>query len=115
LPGCAADGPRPPTADAQQRGVARFGYLGYAFAGPQPPFHHAPAHLERTGVGLAQQRVGLGGIAPEQQTAPAADADRHVAADQERQPAEHALLGDIGPGRDQLTNAVGEILVVGHR
>jgi hypothetical protein len=40
--------------------------------------------------------------------------DRHVAADEEGEPSEHLLLADIGLAGDQLTNAVGEIIVVRH-
>jgi hypothetical protein len=40
--------------------------------------------------------------------------DGHVSADQECQASEHPLLGDVGLARDQLTDAIGEVLVVSH-
>ena len=54
------------------------------------------------------------GVDAQHQAALAARRDRHVAADQERQPAEHPLLGDVRLGGDQLADAVGEVLVVRH-
>ena len=39
---------------------------------------------------------------------------RHVAVDQEGEPAEHRRLGDLGLAGDQLADAVGEVLVVRH-
>jgi len=41
--------------------------------------------------------------------------DRHVAADQEGEPAEHLLLGQPGLVADQVADAARELLVVGHR
>ena len=49
-----------------------------------------------------------------EQAALTAGRHRHVPADQEREPAEHLLLGHGGLGGDQLADAVGEVLVVGH-
>jgi hypothetical protein len=66
-------------------------------------------------VRLPDQRFGLVGIAAQQQAALPAGRDRHVAADQERQPAEHLLLGHSRLGSDQLPDPVRKILVVGHR
>jgi hypothetical protein len=38
----------------------------------------------------------------------------HVAPDQEGEPTEHLLLGQIGFGGDQLAYASRELLVIGH-
>ena len=64
---------------------------------------------------LGDQRVGVLGIDSHHQPALTAGRDRHVAADEERQPAEHPLLGDLGLAGDQLADAVGEIFVIRHR
>jgi hypothetical protein len=44
----------------------------------------------------------------------AARGDGHIAADQEGEPAEHLLLGQLGIAPDELSDASGELLVVGH-
>ena len=63
---------------------------------------------------LAPGLVALG-VDAHHQAALAAGRDRHVAADQERQPAEHPLLGDVRLGGGiSLADAVGEVLVVRH-
>ncbi len=81
---------------------------------PQPSVHRPPAHLERPHVWLGEQRLALGRLDPRHQAALAADRDRHPAADQEGEAAEHRLLADAVLVADQLTDAVGEFLVVGH-
>jgi hypothetical protein len=43
-----------------------------------------------------------------------AGADRHVPADEEGEPAEHLLLGELGIGPDQVPDASGEDFVIGH-
>ena len=65
-------------------------------------------------MGFAEQTVGLIRVDPEQQSALPAGGDRHVAVDEERESAEHLLLGDAGFGQDQLPDAVREVLVVRH-
>lgn len=57
---------------------------------------------------------GFGGINPREQATLAARADRHVAANRERQAAEHGLFGDARVGQDDLADAVGEVFVVCH-
>ena len=61
------------------------------------------------------ERVGLRGIDADEDPALAARGDRHVAADQEGEPAEHLLLGQAGLVADQVADPIGELLVVGHR
>ena len=80
----------------------------------EPALHLAAPHHERLRVRLADELVGLLGIHADHQAAPAARRDGHVAADQEREAAEHALLGDIGLAGDQLADPVRQLLVVGH-
>ena len=61
------------------------------------------------------QPVRLVGIDPHENPALAADADGHVASDEERKPAEHLLLGEARLGAHQVTDPSREFLVVGHR
>jgi hypothetical protein len=65
-------------------------------------------------VRLGEKHIGLRGIDPDYQAALTAGRDRHSAADEKDEASEHRLLADIGLVGDQLTNAVGEILVVRH-
>ncbi len=80
---------------------------------PQPTIHRPAAHLEAVGVLPLDEGLGLGRIAAQQQTPASAGADRHVASDQERQPAEHALLVEAVLICQDLPDPVGELLVVG--
>ena len=50
----------------------------------------------------------------DQDAALAAGADRHVPADEEGQPAEHLLLGQLRVRTDQVPDPAGKILVIGH-
>jgi hypothetical protein len=63
---------------------------------------------------LGEELIGVLGVDPDDQAPLLAGRHRHVAADKKDETAEHALLADIGLSRDQLTNPVGEILVVRH-
>jgi hypothetical protein len=81
---------------------------------PKPALHCAAAHLERACVRLAEQRIGFGWVDAQHQAALAARGHRHVAVDQERQAAEHALLDDAVLRQDELSDPVGEILIVCH-
>ena len=72
------------------------------------------AHLERPGMRLGEERVGVAGVDSDDQAALAAGRDRHVAGDEEGETSEHPLLGHVGVPRDQSADAVGEILVIGH-
>ncbi len=78
------------------------------------PFAGAPAHLERLGVLVAQQLLGLRGVDAQQQPAVPARRHRHVPIDQEREPTEHLLLAVPGLMLDEVAQPVGEVLVVGH-
>lgn len=57
---------------------------------------------------------GVLGRAAQQQPAAAGGRDGEVAADEERQPAEHPLLAQPGRRVEHLAEAVGELDVVGH-
>ena len=59
------------------------------------------------------QALAVRGVAAEHQAALAARGDRHVAADEEREAAEHPLLGHRRV-RQQPPDPLGELLVVGH-
>ena len=60
-----------------------------------PALHRAAAHVERARPGLGQQRSLLAGIGVDQQ-AIAVHPDRHMAADQDSEAAEHLLLSPSG-------------------
>src|SRR5690348_17533689 len=66
---------------------------------PQPAAHLAAAHRHPFDVLAVQQFLGVLRGNPHQQAAAAVGRDRHVAVDQERQPAEHAFLLD--PARSE--------------
>jgi hypothetical protein len=63
---------------------------------------------------LGEKHIGLLGIDPDHQASLTAGRDRNSAADEEDEASEHRLLADVGLAGDQLTNAIGEIFVVGH-
>ena len=73
-----------------------------------------PRISNRSDVRSGDEPVGLGGIDPDEQAALAARADRHVPVDEEREPAEHALLGDPAFSGHQLADAIGKMLVERH-
>ena len=81
---------------------------------PDPTPHLTSAHLERLGMRSGEKRLGFPRVDTHHQTAPAAGRDRHVATDEEGETSEHRLLGDLGVVGDQLTDPVGEMLVVSH-
>ena len=82
----------------------------------QPAVHLPAAHLEPAHVRPPDQGLlGLRRVDAQQHPALAARADRHVAVDQERQPAEHPLLGQAVLARHPLADPVGQLLVVRHR
>ena len=81
----------------------------------KPALHPRPRITNGCACGLATSSSVSLGIHADHQAALAARRDGHVAADQEREAAEHALLGDVRLAGDQLTIRFGEILVVRHR
>src|SRR5258706_14497929 len=78
---------------------------------PQPPVHGASAHLERMNVSSARQPISVAGLDAYEEPALAARAHRHVAVDEERKTAEHALLGQPAFVREQAPHPVGKIFV----
>ena len=62
------------------------------------PRHWLGRASRRAGRAARGARPRRSGVHAHQQAALATGGDRHVAADQERQPAEHPLLGDVGLG-----------------
>ena len=81
----------------------------------QPAAHAPPAHLHELRGSRGHQLVRLVRIDAHENPALAADADGHVASDEERKPAEHLLLVQAGLGAHQLADPSREFLVVGHR
>src|SRR5207342_3131850 len=81
----------------------------------EPSRHRPTAHDRDLRLRGGDEPVGGRGVDPHEDPALAARRDRHVAADQEGEAAEHLLLRYAGLPRDELTDPVGEILVVGHR
>ena len=81
----------------------------------EPSVHRAAAHHHRLRRGRRHELVGLLGIDAHEDAALAARGDRHVAADQEGEAAEHLLLREALLAGHQLADPVGEVFVVGHR
>src|SRR5919198_1193147 len=81
---------------------------------PQPASHLPAAHLHEAGLRARDELVRLLRVGPDQHPALAARGDRHVAADEEREAAEHLLLGQTGLAGDLCADALGKLLVVGH-
>jgi uncharacterized protein (TIGR00106 family) len=65
-------------------------------------------------VRALDQSLGLVRVDPDEETALATGAHRHVPVDQERQTTEHPLLGDASLVGHQLPDAVGQVLVERH-
>jgi cytochrome P450 len=90
---------------------------GGAHAGrvdPQPSVHRPASHHEAIDVRATDEPVGLRRIDAREQSPGAARGHRHLAVDQEREPAEHALLGDAALALEQIPDPIGELLVVRH-
>src|SRR5581483_4389117 len=82
---------------------------------PEPPGHRPPAHDHDLGRRRAHEHLRVGRIDPDHEAALAARGHRHVAADEEREPAEHLLLGHAGLVSDQAPDPLRQRLVVRHR
>jgi hypothetical protein len=85
-----------------------------ARADPQPAGHLPAAHHRDGGRGRGHQVSRPLGMTVDEHAALPAGADRHVAADEEGEAAEHLLLGQLGVGPDQVPDAPGEGFVIGH-
>ena len=81
---------------------------------PEPAVDRSALHLHRVRRRVRDQLVGLIRVDPHHDPALAAGCHRHVAAEEEGQPSEHLLLGQALLVGDELTDPVGEVLVVGH-
>jgi hypothetical protein len=81
---------------------------------PQPPVHGPPAHLEGTNMRSARQLSRLARLHAHQESALATRAHCHVAVDEERETAEHPLLGQAALGREEITHTVGKVFVERH-
>jgi len=78
------------------------------------PFIGRPVLSNSRACRAAQGVVGRVGADTKHQLSTTGDADRHVALQQEPQPAEHRLLGDRVLIGELLVDAAGGVLVVGH-
>src|SRR6266516_3998172 len=78
-----------------------------------PALHRPAGQVERPGALLGQQSLLLIRVGPDDH-AVVAHADGHIAVQQHRQPAEHALLGKARFAADQLSDAGRQALVVRH-
>src|SRR4051794_17691373 len=77
----------------------------------QPTLHGATAHLHWSGVRRCHEIVGALWVDSHHHSTLPARGDGHVAADHEPEPAEHLLLGDRFLRGQQLTDAIGQVLV----
>src|SRR5690606_41981787 len=59
-------------------------------------------------------RVLPAGVPPQHQCAVTSRGDRHVSVDQEGQPAEHPLLGQTRLALENVTDPLGQLLVIRH-
>jgi hypothetical protein len=80
----------------------------------KPAIHLASSHLETAHMRLACERLSLGRVNAEEQAALTAGANRHVAANQEGETAEHAFLCKPPLALNQLADSVRQILVIRH-
>src|SRR6185437_15983505 len=94
-------GPRVPDADLNPGGEFVVGGA-VVRADPQPAGHLPALHHGDGGRGGGRQLVGPPGIDVDEDAALPAGADRQVPADEEREAAEHLLLGQLGVGPDQV-------------
>src|SRR3954451_18371328 len=80
----------------------------------QPTVEGPAAHLERLDVRAREPPIGPRRVGTDEEAAPPTRAHRHLPVDQERETAEHALLGDAPFAGEQLPDPVGELLVERH-
>ncbi len=106
---------RPRVARRPTRPTLELVVLGHGLAPTRTqPRIALPRITNGSTCGISSSALGVLVLAPHQQ--PAATRHRHgdVAADQERESAEHPLLHNVGLEHQQLAHAVREFLVVGH-
>jgi hypothetical protein len=82
--------------------------------GAQPPVHRAAPHDGVAGAGASDQSVRCDRIDADEDSTLAAGRNGQVTIDEKREPTEHLRLGDAGRVDEELTDALGEIVVVGH-
>ena len=95
------------------RGELAFGAKVFR-AHSQPPLHLPAAHFHEASSRRRNERVRLRRVYANQHSTLAACCHGHVAPDEEREPAEHLLLGQIGFSADQFAYAICEFLVIRH-
>ena len=74
----------------------------------------AAAHHEPRSGPVAEQVLGAVRVHPHHEPAAAAGRHGEMSVDQERQPAEHRLLGQAVLARDDRAHPLGQLLVVCH-
>ena len=82
---------------------------------PQPPSHPTATHDRDLGLRGTNEPVRDSRVYSDKDPSTAAGSDGHVSVDQKRQPPEHHLLAHTRFATDQLPNAIGKILVIGHQ
>ena len=80
----------------------------------QPPVHRAALHDGVAGAGSSDQSVGCDRIDADEYSTLAAGRNGQVTTDEKGKPTEHLRLRDAGLVEEELTDALGEIVVVGH-
>jgi hypothetical protein len=80
----------------------------------EPSLHPPAAHLHEAGLRRGEEPVRLRRVDANQHAPLAARRDGHVPPDEEGEPAEHLLLGQIGLAAQQCTDPIREFLVVPH-
>jgi hypothetical protein len=80
----------------------------------QPAVHLPALHDGDGGRRGGDQAVRLGWVDADEHAALPAGADRQVPPDEEREAAEHLLLGELGVRADQITDPPGEDFVIAH-
>ncbi len=76
--------------------------------------HRSTAHLHEPSIRRLGEPVGLRGIHSDKDAALTAGRYRHVACDEECEPAEHLSLCQVWLPSQQLANALRDVLVIGH-
>jgi hypothetical protein len=76
--------------------------------------HLATAHLHGPSVRGRDELLRLFGISADQHPTLSTGSDGHIATDEEREPAEHLLLGNSGFVIEQFAYTFREFLVVRH-
>jgi hypothetical protein len=80
----------------------------------QPPVHRAALHDGVAGAGSSDQSVRCDQVDADEYSTLAAGRNGQVTTDEKGEPTEHLRLSDAGLVDEELTDALGEIVVVDH-